>query len=101
MLAVRCGLLRAADPLSPRGKAGAYASWCSLRAAYRVRVSYMAVDSGSHRASSGGIMAENGPVVSRAKDFFVTYNGKDESWATWIAATLETAGYTTTIQAWD
>lgn len=46
-------------------------------------------------------MAENGPVVSRAKDFFVTYNGKDEPWATWIAATLEAAGYTTTIQAWD
>jgi hypothetical protein len=38
----------------------------------------------------------NGP-----RDFFVTYNGKDESRATWIAATLEAAGYTTVIQAWD
>jgi len=34
-------------------------------------------------------------------DFFITYNGKDENWATWIAAALEDAGYTTTIQAWD
>ncbi|MET8141832.1 toll/interleukin-1 receptor domain-containing protein [Sphaerisporangium sp. NPDC005288] len=46
-------------------------------------------------------MAENGPVVSRSKDFFITYNGKDEGWATWIAGALETAGYTITIQAWD
>jgi hypothetical protein len=38
----------------------------------------------------------NGP-----RDFFVTYNGKDERRATWIAAALETAGYTTIIQAWD
>jgi hypothetical protein len=34
-------------------------------------------------------------------DFFITYSGKDEHWATWIAATLEAAGYTTTIQKWD
>jgi hypothetical protein len=34
-------------------------------------------------------------------DFFITYNGEDESWATWIAATLEGAAYTTTLQAWD
>ncbi|MFC4591848.1 toll/interleukin-1 receptor domain-containing protein [Sphaerisporangium corydalis] len=46
-------------------------------------------------------MAENGPVVSKSKDFFITFNGKDEGWATWIAAALETAGYTTTIQIWD
>lgn len=32
---------------------------------------------------------------------FLTYNGKDENWATWIAATLERSGYTTTLQAWD
>jgi TIR domain len=38
----------------------------------------------------------NGP-----RDFFVTYNGKDEHCATWIAATLEAAGYTAIIQAWD
>lgn len=35
------------------------------------------------------------------KDFFVTYNGRDEDWATWIAGTLESAGYSVTIQAWD
>jgi hypothetical protein len=23
------------------------------------------------------------------KDFFISYTGKDEQWATWIAATLE------------
>lgn len=34
-------------------------------------------------------------------DFFITYNGKDENWATWIAATLEGKGYMTTLQAWD
>ncbi|NRQ38612.1 toll/interleukin-1 receptor domain-containing protein [Nonomuraea sp. NN258] len=35
------------------------------------------------------------------KDFFITYNGNDEDWAMWIAATLETAGHTTIIEAWD
>jgi hypothetical protein len=35
------------------------------------------------------------------KDFFVTYSGQDEPWATWIAAVLEEAGYTTVLQAWD
>ncbi len=34
-------------------------------------------------------------------DFFVSYNSKDEQWATWIAWHLERAGYTTVIQAWD
>jgi hypothetical protein len=34
-------------------------------------------------------------------DFFITYSGKDEHWATWIAATLEAEGYTTAIQKWD
>ncbi|MEN3537955.1 toll/interleukin-1 receptor domain-containing protein [Microbispora sp. ZYX-F-249] len=46
-------------------------------------------------------MTENGPTENREKDFFVTYNGKDETWAKWIARTLEDAGYRTTIQAWD
>ena len=36
-----------------------------------------------------------------ACDFFVTYNGNDESWATWIAAVLEASGHTVVIQAWD
>jgi hypothetical protein len=39
--------------------------------------------------------------VGYEKDFFVTYSGTDEQWATWIAATLEFAGYTTIVQVWD
>lgn len=35
------------------------------------------------------------------KDFFVSYNGKDEQWAEWIAWQLEEAGYSTVIQVWD
>ncbi|UBF29071.1 tetratricopeptide repeat protein [Kovacikia minuta CCNUW1] len=35
------------------------------------------------------------------KDFFVSYNRHDRAWAEWIAWTLEAAGYTTVIQAWD
>jgi hypothetical protein len=35
------------------------------------------------------------------KDFFVTYSSKDQPWPTWVAATLESAGYTVTLQAWD
>ena len=35
------------------------------------------------------------------RDFFITYNSKDEGRATWIAATLEAESYTTIIQAWD
>jgi hypothetical protein len=33
--------------------------------------------------------------------FFVTYNHRDEAWATWIARELEAAGYRVRIQAWD
>jgi len=35
------------------------------------------------------------------KSFFISYTGKDEPWAEWIAAQLELAGYTTVLQAWD
>lgn len=35
------------------------------------------------------------------KDFFISYDGQDKSWAEWIAWMLEEAGYTTVIQAWD
>ena len=34
-------------------------------------------------------------------DYFVSYNHRDEQWATWIAWQLEQAGFTTAIQAWD
>jgi tetratricopeptide (TPR) repeat protein len=35
------------------------------------------------------------------KDFFISYNKADISWAEWTAWTLEEAGYTTVLQAWD
>jgi len=35
------------------------------------------------------------------KDFFISYNSADKSWAEWTAWTLEEAGYTTVLQAWD
>jgi len=34
-------------------------------------------------------------------DFFISYTGKDEPWAEWIAWQLKEAGYTTLLQAWD
>jgi hypothetical protein len=34
-------------------------------------------------------------------DFFVSYTRADRSWAEWVAWTLEDAGYTTIIEAWD
>jgi len=34
-------------------------------------------------------------------DFFVSYTGKDQAWAEWIAWQLEDKGYRTLIQAWD
>jgi hypothetical protein len=35
------------------------------------------------------------------KDFFISYNKADRQWAEWIAWTLEEAGYSVVIQAWD
>jgi len=35
------------------------------------------------------------------KDFFISYNRADRSWAEWITWHLEEAGYTTVLQAWD
>lgn len=35
------------------------------------------------------------------KDFFISYNAADAEWAEWIAWQLETAKYSTIIQAWD
>ncbi|MBW4472627.1 MAG: tetratricopeptide repeat protein [Stenomitos rutilans HA7619-LM2] len=34
-------------------------------------------------------------------DFFISYNRHDKTWAEWIAWTLEAAGYTVVIEAWD
>lgn len=35
------------------------------------------------------------------KDFFVSYNHRDEVWAEWIAWALEAAGYSVVVQVWD
>jgi hypothetical protein len=35
------------------------------------------------------------------KDFSTSYTKADQAWAEWIAWTLEAAGYSTVIQAWD
>ena len=35
------------------------------------------------------------------KDFFISYNQEDKSWAEWIAVTLSNAKYTVVFQAWD
>ena len=35
------------------------------------------------------------------KDFFISYNSADKTWAEWTAWTLEEAGYTTVLQSWD
>jgi tetratricopeptide (TPR) repeat protein len=39
--------------------------------------------------------------VGERRDFFVSYTGTDQIWAEWIADTLERAGQTTLLQAWD
>jgi Tfp pilus assembly protein PilF len=35
------------------------------------------------------------------KDFFISYNKADRTWAEWIAWNLEEAGYSVILQAWD
>lgn len=40
-------------------------------------------------------------MESEKKDFFISYNHRDEGWAVWIAWALEDAGYSTIVQAWD
>jgi hypothetical protein len=39
--------------------------------------------------------------MNAPKDFFISYNKADRQWAEWIAWTLEEAGYSVVIQAWD
>jgi hypothetical protein len=45
----------------------------------------------------------NQPVIvdPGVRDFFVSYTKADEAWAEWIAWTLEEAGLSVIIQAWD
>src|ERR1700719_1212884 len=35
------------------------------------------------------------------RDFFISYTRTDQAWAEWVAWTLEEAGYSTVLQAWD
>ncbi len=46
-------------------------------------------------------MAKRTGRKEEKKDFFISYNSVDKNLAEWIAWTLEEAGYTTVIQAWD
>jgi hypothetical protein len=39
--------------------------------------------------------------MAKVRDFFISYTGADVAWAEWVAQTLEDAGYTTVLQAWD
>ncbi len=39
--------------------------------------------------------------MAMQRSFFISYTGKDRTWAEWLAWMLEDAGYTTCIQAWD
>src|SRR4051812_50048708 len=40
-------------------------------------------------------------IAEDKRDFFVSFNKADRSWATWIAWVLEEAGYTVFFQDWD
>jgi hypothetical protein len=53
-------------------------------------------------AQEPSIIAPHAPrPETPMKDFFISYNRHDRQWAEWIAWTLEEAGLTTVIQAWD
>ena len=41
------------------------------------------------------------PRTEQSLDFFISYSPVDERWATWVAGTLEAAGYRTMLQVWD
>jgi WD40 repeat protein/3',5'-cyclic AMP phosphodiesterase CpdA len=43
----------------------------------------------------------NGGAPAGQLDFFISYSPADERWATWVAATLEGAGYSAMLQVWD
>src|SRR5438067_895904 len=40
-------------------------------------------------------------ALTSMKDFFISYNKADRAWAEWIGWTLEEAGHSVVIQAWD
>jgi TIR domain len=43
----------------------------------------------------------NGVGEGQERDFFISYTGVNEPWARWIAVSLERAGYSTLLQAFD
>ncbi|MEU9444038.1 TIR domain-containing protein [Streptomyces sp. NPDC048304] len=47
------------------------------------------------------VARQNAPGDTGPLDFFISYSPADERWASWIAWTLEEAGYRTVLQAWD
>ncbi|MFG3493586.1 TIR domain-containing protein [Streptomyces sp. NPDC047928] len=50
----------------------------------------------------GRALSNGEPDLNAAElDFFISYSPADEAWASWIAWTLEEAGYRTVVQAWD
>jgi hypothetical protein len=44
---------------------------------------------------------ESQSTQQERRHFFISYTRQDQAWAEWIAMQLETAGYTTFLQAWD
>ena len=40
-------------------------------------------------------------MTTKTADFFISYTRADTQWAEWVAWTLEEAGFSTRIQAWD
>ena len=46
-------------------------------------------------------MQQKSRPPTTARDFFISYTQADQAWAQWIAWTLEEAGRTVLIQAWD
>lgn len=44
---------------------------------------------------------DNSVRTGEVKDFFISYTRADRGWAEWIAWTLEEAGFSVVIQAWD
>lgn len=46
-------------------------------------------------------MSASDPHRDSFRDVFVSYSRADREWAEWIAWTLEDAGYSVVIQAWD
>ncbi|MEU9477323.1 TIR domain-containing protein [Streptomyces sp. NPDC048191] len=47
------------------------------------------------------VARQNIPGDTGPLDFFISYSPADERWASWIAWTLEEAGFRTVLQAWD